>query len=379
MKKLITVFCCALAAMLTSSANAQFFDNFDSYANGQVLDNPGTENGWQGWDNVPAAAGTATNAQSQSAPNSIAIGVGTDAVNRMGSPASGAWEFTAEVYVPTGSTGAQYLILNNQYNDLGPYNWSVQTLFNADAGLVTDDFDTTWAGTPIVFDTWMPVRLIIDLDNDTFEQYINGVLTTGGSNYPWSTRAFDNTGNGTATIGALDLFNLSGTTIYWDNVSLQTYVAGPNCPTDFTLGPDCFQQSGNFSDSCDSDDVYWGIQSTTFAARFAPAPINIELDGVIPIDGNGTLTFCFEGHPTLGGGTAFLTVALFNYTTGLYEQTPFTNQPDGSPGNDTTYCKTVDNSNGDYVDGEGNVKARITCAKTGAGPVRLFIDSMYWE
>ncbi len=157
-----------------------------------------------------------------------------------------------------------------------------------------------------------------------------------------------------------------------------TPATGPNCPTGFTLVAGIEQAGTDFANSCDADDVWWGLQSTTFVAAFTPPPIDVELDGAIPIDGGGAnLTFCFEGHPTLGDGTAFITVALFNYTTGQFEQSVFSAQPNGPP--DALYCKTVDNSSGDYVDGEGNVKARITCAKTTPGPVRLFIDSMYWE
>ena len=56
--------------MNTNIANAQFSDNFDSYANGQVLDGVG---GWQGWWMNAAVAGRASNAFSNSSPNSIII------------------------------------------------------------------------------------------------------------------------------------------------------------------------------------------------------------------------------------------------------------------------------------------------------------------
>jgi len=132
-------------------------------------------------------------------------------------------------------------------------------------------------------------------------------------------------------------------------------------------------------DACADDAAYWVLQSTVFAASFSPPAINVEVEGVIPIDGTPApmLTFCLKGYPTLGGGTAFITVALFNYTTGQFEQVPFVAQPNGPP--DVVYCITKDNANNDYVDGQGNVKARITCAKTQAGPVRLHVNTMYFE
>ncbi len=50
--------------MNTNIANAQFSDNFDSYANNQLLDGVG---GWQGWFMNAAVAGHASNAFSNSA------------------------------------------------------------------------------------------------------------------------------------------------------------------------------------------------------------------------------------------------------------------------------------------------------------------------
>jgi len=46
-----------------------------------------------------------------------------------------------------------------------------------------------------------------------------------------------------------------------------------------------------FADVCDSDDERWVLQSTTFAARFSPAPIQIEFEGSVTPLGGGLLTF----------------------------------------------------------------------------------------
>ena len=89
-----------------NTASAQLIENFDSYTNGTVLDDPASENGWQGWDDVVAVAGTVTTAQASSPRNSMKIDVFDDAVNEMGSPSTGAhWRLRLEMYIPSGSTG----------------------------------------------------------------------------------------------------------------------------------------------------------------------------------------------------------------------------------------------------------------------------------
>ena len=88
--------------------------------------------------------------------------------------------------------------------------------------------------------------------------------------------------------------------------------------------------------------------------------------------------------PTVGGhsrawpqrNTAFIQVRIWNYTTGSFEGVPFINQPDGPP--DAVYPFTVDNTNGDYNDANGRVRGEVTFAKTTQGPIRGYIDNVFW-
>jgi len=129
-----------------------------------------------------------------------------------------------------------------------------------------------------------------------------------------------------------------------------------------------------FADVCDSDDARWGIQSTTFAAVFSPAPIQLEFAGNVNPLGGTNLTLTVEAQPNLGGGSAFITLRMFNWTTGTYQQVPFINQPDGT---DVVY--TMTRPAADYVDTNGAVLAQVTCAKTLPGPVRLLVDQVVWN
>lgn len=171
--------------------------------------------------------------------------------------------------------------------------------------------------------------------------------------------------------GDLEGLDNDGDDLYDDNDP--DCASGPSCPDTGTILAGV-EFSGTFDDACGSDDVRWILQSTTFAAAFSPAPIQVRFDGVVPT-GFNTLTLTMEGQPEFGNNAAFIQLRMWNFTTGSYEGLPFINQPDG---NDNIYTFTRDNSGGDYTDINGNVRAEVTCAKTVNGPVRLQIDDVFW-
>lgn len=187
---------------------ATFFDNFDSYAAGSNVHGQG---GWRGWDNAPAAGAVVSSAFSSSAANSLNVTGGSDVVQSFTGASSGVWTFSLMQYVPTGSTGTSYLILMNQYTDVvGPYNWSVQTTFNLDTGVVGSDMAP---GTqPLIRDQWVPYRAVIDLGADTVSEYYNNALVV---THPWKSGT-----ESTLTIAAVDLFANGAGPVYYDNVSL---------------------------------------------------------------------------------------------------------------------------------------------------------------
>ena len=182
-------------------------DNFDSYATNTSLSNVG---GWFGWDNAPAAAGTAVSTFALSAPNSMLCGPGADAVHPSFGRTSGQWTMTAWQYVPTGglSAGPVYFILNNVYNHGGPYTWTTQ-LQCTTAGMVTDDLRTS-TPQPVAFDQWAEFRLVIDLGANTVSNYYNGALISTGVYATAGPVALDN----------VDLYSAGGT-CYWDNIAIE--------------------------------------------------------------------------------------------------------------------------------------------------------------
>ena len=206
-----TLMTLALIALPALAVAQPWSDNFDSYANGSGLHGQG---GWRGWDGSIAADAYVSNLYSRSAPHSAEIRPTSDIVQQFTGATSGQWVMTGWVYIPTGTTGEQYFILLNTYNEGGPYNWSTQILFNSTTGLVSDPDDISSTQFSMIRNQWVELRVEIDLDADTQSIYYGGNLMNTKS---WTNGV---SGNGAVNIAALDLFSNNGSTIYWDDVSL---------------------------------------------------------------------------------------------------------------------------------------------------------------
>ncbi len=195
---------------------AQWFENFDTYANGSQIHGQG---GWQGWDNSAAAGALVSRAASFSAPHSIAITGASDLVHRYSGYSSGVWVYSVRQYIPASvTTGTSYFILLNTYNDRGPYDWSVQTAFNLQAGTVSEEMAVGYS-VPIVRNKWVELKYLIDLTAGTVTCSYNGTVF---STHPWH----DITG--VNSLAAVDLFANSTGPVYYDNlyiVPADSYVA----------------------------------------------------------------------------------------------------------------------------------------------------------
>jgi len=198
----------ALVAVLTLSlaaTAAPWFEDFDSYATGSMLHGQG---GWKGWDNNPAWDAPTSSAQSFSSPNSAEIGGNADLVHEY-SVAGGYAQYSTMQYIPRDSTGVNYFILLNEYNDGGSKDWSVQTLFDMAAGEVSSYY-VAGSTLPIVWDQWVEFRCLIDLDANTVTEYYNGNML--------ATHEWDD--GGSNTLAAVDLFGNGGSPIFYDDMSV---------------------------------------------------------------------------------------------------------------------------------------------------------------
>ncbi len=192
-----------------SAASAQWADDFDSYPNGTLLYEV---NGWTGWDGASGAAGTVTNAQAFSAPHSIAVSGTGDAIHPFSGYDSGVWTFTAYQYIPDTLDALTYFILNNEYNHGGPYDWAVEMHMDPSTGMVTEIVHNDGSAAPILYNEWVEIRTLIDLDSNYMEAYYNGTMVASGA---WNIRT-----GGLISLQNVDLYAPHIETVYYDNLSL---------------------------------------------------------------------------------------------------------------------------------------------------------------
>jgi hypothetical protein len=206
MEKQIAAMVLTVMLGLTGSAWAsQFSDDFESYAAGAGLHGQG---GWKGWNNSAGADAVISNLYASSGRQSVEIARDSDLVHEF-SLSGGKWVVTAMQYVPTGSYGVSYFILLATYNDGGPNTWSVQTEYDLEAGTILP-WNDLGSGARIVYDRWVPIKVVIDLAANAYEEYYNGVQIASG--------VWDVSESG--TLEAVDLFANAASPVYYDDVKI---------------------------------------------------------------------------------------------------------------------------------------------------------------
>jgi hypothetical protein len=227
--KMRSLLCGAAAVLvcLSAPAMAQWADDFDDYDTDISLHGVG---GWKGWDNSPLWTAYTRDEVALSAPNAVEIEGNSDLVHEYDAN-SGDWTYTAWQYIPGNMSGESYFIMQNTYNDGGPYNWSVQLDFMSATGMLVGDCGASDNVTmPYITDQWVEIRVDIFLDpeDDWTQVYYNGTLLDDpllddhpvlGGGYCWSLGIFGG-GGGVREIGAVDLFANGATPVYYDDMSL---------------------------------------------------------------------------------------------------------------------------------------------------------------
>ena len=177
-----------------------FFDDFESYTTGQqlVIQNP---DDWTTWSNSPGSAEDPYVVDNGG--NVVEITGTNDLVHPIPNFTEGSYEITFDLYIPDGADG--------YFNTLQEFagtssQWGMQVYFghanpgegNIDGGAALAQVFT------FDYDTWMSVKVTIDLDSDWSEFYLDDDLIHG---WQWSSGTF---GNG-------NLNQLGGNNFYaWD-------------------------------------------------------------------------------------------------------------------------------------------------------------------
>jgi len=259
----------ALAGVCSLATAQEFSENFDSYTAGAALHGVG---GWKGWDDAAGAGATASSKYAFNGKNSVEIGPASDFVHEF-TPKGGIWEFTAMQYIPSGLTGIQYFIMLNWYSS--GRDWSVQVQFNlADGTITSDQPATTNSGKKVVFDKWVKIRLIIDLNTNYVDMYYDGVKTGSG--------VWDDNVHG--TLEAIDLYGNNASPIYYDDLQLTRYIESVpvDGATDVVRNPELSWKGG----VAPKYDVYFGVSAEDVAAATTADP-----RGVLVSSGQATASY----------------------------------------------------------------------------------------
>lgn len=224
-------------------------DDFDSYADGFSL---AGVNGWGGWNDDPGAIATVTNDQSHSAPNSVLITAVRDEVQQYtDAQCEGVWQYRAWQYVPSTLAASSYFILLNTYADDLPdadKNWSTQIEFNGATNIVESEFENAAAQLPLIENTWVELRVDIDLDADTQTFTYHGTELVTKS---WSDGV---SGGGQRRIRAVDLWgNGTAQPVYYDDICLSC-PWDINCDGTVAIG-DLLDLLGGWGDPYDINDL----------------------------------------------------------------------------------------------------------------------------
>ena len=277
------------AALLfaAGTAQAQWSDNFDSYALNSFLH---TNGGWEEWDNNTAAGQTKVkDVVARSAPHSVWVRGSSDTIydwstNQPGVYTSGTWTFCGFLYKPITTTGfvmdipSFWIMLNNYAHNGANNNWSVQVDFSPLTGNYTIDTASTNFTGPCVFDQWVEIRAEVDLNLDTVELFYNGTST--GVSYQWN-GGVSGFGTGNTEISTLDLYANGAMSpqsrVYWDDMSLQPGFNGCGA-TACQSNPVNYCTAGTSSSGCQATLSSSGTASATAANGFSLIASNVEGD-----------------------------------------------------------------------------------------------------
>jgi hypothetical protein len=234
----------AILGLATVAGAQEFFEDFEAYAADSEMHGQG---GWKGWDNAPSAGAPVSGQYAYNGSNSVDIIGAADLVHEF-DIAGGRWEVKAMQYIPSGTTGTTWFILLNTYSDGGTKDWSLQTQFNLGSGSIA-----YWHGGSgqIIYDQWVELKYIIDLDNNTVDKYYNGEYIV--------TDQWDDGSSG--TFQCIDLFGNGASSVYYDDISVSQYfiyTAHEPTPADGDVGVTAPLLRWTAGDTATFHDVYLG-------------------------------------------------------------------------------------------------------------------------
>jgi len=269
------------AVLAASIAQAQYTENFDSYATGSDITGQG---GWAQWANAAITDSAISTAFSHSGAKSLATELHADKVHTT-SFTSGHWNWSVWSFMPATTQLPQWAVFLSSYAPAGPYFWVAQceldpTLSriefdmgpnNVCGGIGGSQFGTVFA--PLVVGAWTEIRLDIDLNADRCQGWYNN-LPVG---QVWQYTDGITAGFGLAEIGTIDLYandnTLAGDRVYWDDVTVSVNAN----PTPECLGVGIvYCAAGTSTNGCVPTIGSTGVASASASSGFTVTLSNSE-------------------------------------------------------------------------------------------------------
>lgn len=203
-------------------------NNFDEYTSGDYL--AVVDEAWTTWSNAPGTAEDPiiSDAQAETAPNSVYVSGTNDPVFNFGNQTSGTYEVSFDIYVPAGMAG----YYNLQHITLS--EWAVEVYLHADLTSRIIAGGQELSNFTFEADTWFTVSFDIDLNADDATMFWDGEEII---NWQWSLQT-DGTA-GTNQMGCANMFagaeNDDVAEYYFDNfkfVSSSTALIPPTIEVD---------------------------------------------------------------------------------------------------------------------------------------------------
>ena len=191
-------------------------DDFESYTAGEYL--AVQSDLWTTWSNAPGTAEDAyiSDAQALSGTQSVVVEGTSDLVYIMDDYTSGIYSMEVNLFVPTGYCG----YWNLQKTSTPGQEWGFQIMFDV-TGIASADAGAAAALTfPFSFDTWINMELVVDLNADWCEIWVDGVMLY---EYQWTLGCFGTPG--LLQFGGMNLFAWASTgnspMCYFDDIALR--------------------------------------------------------------------------------------------------------------------------------------------------------------
>jgi len=229
MKKLLS-FVVMMAIMLALQSQVLFQTGFDDKPAGAHVAASYPE-WWTTWDMAPGTAEDAviTVEQAQTAPNSVKFSWGNDVVFLAGNPTSGAWTVEFDMLIP-GNVPAFFNLLH-VFAGSGS-KWALGVYFNMPSGspqqpagtYVTHNNQNT--NFTIPSNTWFPISIFVDLDNDNATISINGEQIL-----EWQFSIGESGGPGQRQLAAVDFYPINNTSVFYIDNFVFAQVGETGTPT----------------------------------------------------------------------------------------------------------------------------------------------------